>query len=38
MSDQEVEEIEASDMVVLETSTSTGGKTRQRKPRKFADE
>ena len=38
MSDQEVEEISASKAAVLETSTSKGGKTRQRRPNKFVEE
>lgn len=38
MSDQEVEEIQASEMEILETLTSKGGKTRQRKPNRFVDE
>lgn len=38
MSDKEVEEIQASDMEVVETSTSKGGKTQQRKPNRFVEE
>lgn len=38
MFDQKVEEIQASDMVVSETSTSKGGKTKQRKLSRFANE
>ena len=38
MFDQEVEDIQASDVTVSETSTSKGGKTRQGKPSRFADE
>ena len=38
MLDQEVLEISAMEMVVLETSTSKGGKTRQKKPSQFLEE
>ena len=38
MLDQEVEEISATEMAVSETSTSKGGKTKQKKPSRFPEE
>ena len=38
MSDHEVEEISATEMAISETSTSKGGKARQRKPSRFLEE
>ena len=38
MSDHEVEEILATEMAISETSTSKGGKARQRKPSRFPEE
>ena len=38
MSDHEVEEISATEMAISKTSTSKGGKARQRKPSKFPEE
>lgn len=38
MSDHEVEEISATEMAISETSTSKGGKAKQRKPSRFVEE
>ena len=38
MSDQEVEEIPASEVAVSKASTTKGGKTRQRRPNRFVEE